>query len=241
MEHRPGQRVEPGAGIALPVDEAQQPLVQRGQGRAVLLGLPGELGHAAAIDVVTVVVQGDGHVERVASDDDVGGAGVQRHAVERGMGLDDTAVRLGGQAREDVLLGLDQPVQPGGQPAEAIGQLGPAEHQQETDHLDPGGARLRPGAHHDVAGAEGKVPPAGAVLVGRRVVPQGCRGTAGFSGSVTFPSHGTSIADGETVTPWPRQPHRTRRATAGQWPLRRFRARRCGVPAGGRGHWRRGA
>ena len=232
VQHGAGEGVEPLPGIALPVDEPHQPLVQRWEGRAPGLGVPGELRHAPAVDVGAVVVERDRHVERVAAHHDVGHPVVERHAVERGVRLDDAPTLLRGQAGEHLVDRPDQVVEPGGEDGEAIGQVHFAVDEQEADHLDPGGAGLGPGADHDVARPEGKAPPAGAVLVGRGVAVAGCGRRRRARRSVPVVTHASSIADGVPAAPWPRQPLRTRGATRGQWRVRRLRAQ----ASGGSGH-----
>ena len=133
----------------------------------------GQLAHALPVQVGALVVERDGHVEGMAGDDDVGRPGIDDHAVEGGVRLEEPPVVLRGQAGEELVLRLDQPVQPRGQLTEGRGQVGRLEDQQGADHLHPRRAALGPGADDDVAGPEGELGPAPAVLVGRPVAERG--------------------------------------------------------------------
>ena len=166
--HGARERVEVFGGVRLPVDPAAQPLVQR-RLRRFRLGRPrgaDELGLAHPVDVGAVEVKGDGRVERVAAHDDIGRPVVEGHPVERGVGLDDPPMRLRGQAGVDHLDREHQVVHPRRQDAQLVREFGRLEHQQQADHLRPGRPRARAGADDDVALAEGKTSPAGAVVVG---------------------------------------------------------------------------
>ena len=110
----PGQRVELILGDALPADPG--PSQSRGAGRAQRRSsrrrLTGELGDPLPVEVVALVVERDGHVERVASGDDVGRARVERQPVERRVGLDEPPVSLRCESARRRRRGKREPVQP---------------------------------------------------------------------------------------------------------------------------------
>ena len=64
----------------------------RGGRGCVGAGWPVSCGDPLPVEVVALVVERDGHVERVPGDHDVRGPRVERHAVERGVGLDEPPV-----------------------------------------------------------------------------------------------------------------------------------------------------
>ncbi len=155
-----------------------EPVVQRRPVHPRSRRRPGERCQPLPVDVVALVVQRHGQVERVPGDHDIGRARVERDPVERGVRLDDPPVLLGLEPAYDVLDGLDRVVEPRREHRQRRRQVRRPEHQQRADHLHPGRAALRPRADHDVAVAEPEVLPAGAVLVGRDVAKR-CRAHPG--------------------------------------------------------------
>ncbi len=192
MPHHAGQRVQLVVGIDVAVHPRQQPLPQRWSrtGRTVGLGLAREPAQPFPVDVGRLVVQRDRHVERVPGDDDVGGPGVKRHAVERRVGLDEPAVLLGGEPVVHLRTRRDQPVQPRRELRQRSRQLRGLEHQQRADHLHPRRAALGPCADHDVALPEREAKPSAAVLVGGSVTRRRRR----YLGHPTEPSHNAPAA-----------------------------------------------
>ena len=86
--------------------------------------LTGELGDPDPIEVVALVVERHGHVQRVPGHDDVGRSRVEHHSVERRVGLHEPAVVLRREVGLELVPRQDEPVHPGGQLPERGRQLG---------------------------------------------------------------------------------------------------------------------
>jgi hypothetical protein len=174
MPHHARQGVELLARPAVPVDPGKQPIPQRrshrGAHRRSISSC--ELAHALPIEVVTLVIERDRHVERVPRDDEVGRPCVDRNPIERRVRLDEPPVTLSRELRVDLVARRDQPVEPRRQRRERRRQVGRPEHQKRADHLHPRGAALRSSTDHDVAVPEREPKPPATVLV-RRPVPHG--------------------------------------------------------------------
>ena len=85
------------------------------------------------------------------------------HPVERRVGLDEPAVRLGVQVGEHVVRVAGQHVEPRREHVERQRKLVGLEHEQRADHLRPRRAALGGRADDDVAGPELEAVPAVAV------------------------------------------------------------------------------
>ncbi len=116
-----------------------------------------------------MVVPRDGDIAWVAADAHIGDPLVSRQAVERRMGLDEPAMALRVEQREDILATLGEHVELRGDLRQRPVKQGGLEDQQRADHLHPGGAALGRCADHDVAGPKHESVPARAVL-GKRVI-----------------------------------------------------------------------
>ena len=129
------------------------------------LGLAGQLPEPRAVDVVALVVERHGHVERMPGRHDVGGARIEGNPVQRRMCLDEPPVLLGGKLGIHLLARHDQVIQPRRELRERGREFWCLEDQQCADHLHPRRPGLGPGADHDVAVPEREAEPPGAVLV----------------------------------------------------------------------------
>ena len=152
------------------VDPALQRLRQRRarRWRRIVRGGIGpaeQATHRIAVDVVALVPQGDVHVPRVTTHDDVRRPGVDRHSVEGRVRLDESTVPLSLQPSYDLVDRRDLVVDPRRQAGQRGREVRVLEDEQRADHLHPGGAALGPGGDHDVTVAEGELLPPRTVLV----------------------------------------------------------------------------
>ena len=117
-----------------------------------------ELVAPLPVDVLEVAVHRHCDVEWVSADDDVAGVEVEGDAVERCVGLEHSTMPLRCKTCVDNALGFDVPVDPWRHPGKGCREWS-AVDEQEADHLHPGGAALRTGAHDDVVRAVLEVDP----------------------------------------------------------------------------------
>jgi hypothetical protein len=82
------------------------------QGRLCRLGAAGQRPDLCAVEVIALVVERHGRVERMAGRHDVGGAGVEGNPVQRRVRLDEAPVLLGGKPGVHLLTWRDQVIQP---------------------------------------------------------------------------------------------------------------------------------
>ena len=163
------------------LDEVLQPLLGIGGGDpgrdVAVVGridrLGPELPHPVHVEVLVVMLHGDRDVPRVTTDDDVGGPGIERQPVERGVGLDEPPVVLRVVHRHDVVDRARLHVEPRRELAERSRELRAVEDEQGAEHLGPRRAALGWRADHDVARPEPEAQPAVAVGDERAVAHAG--------------------------------------------------------------------
>jgi hypothetical protein len=124
----------------------------------------------AEVGVFDMVVHRQPHVARVPPDAEVRDRRIVGYPVERRVGLNEPAVRLGFQVREHVCAGASHQVDPRRERVQRQRELRFLQYEQGADHLRPRRPALRRGANDDVAGAELEAVPAVAV-VHTRLVP----------------------------------------------------------------------
>ena len=129
-------------------------------------GLLAGLEERADVHVVDVVVDRQRNVAGVAPDADVGDRRIVGYPVERRVGLDEPAVRLGLQVREHLRAGAGHHVDPRREPVQRERELRFLQDEQRADHLRPRRPALRRRSDDDVAGSKLEAVPAVAVVHG---------------------------------------------------------------------------
>jgi len=127
----------------------------------------------ADVGVADMAVHRQPHVARVPPDADVRDRRIAGYPVERRVGLDEPAVRLGFQVREHVCAGASHHVDPRRERVQRERELRFLQDEQGADHLRPRRPALWRGADDDVAGAELEAVPAAAVVHTRLVAAHG--------------------------------------------------------------------
>ena len=128
---------------------------------------------APTIRVVDVVVDRQRNVAGVTPYADVGDRRIVGYPVERRVGLDEPAVRLGLQVREHLRAGPGHHVDPRREPVQRERELRFLQDEQRADHLRPRRPALRRRSDDDVARAKLKAVPAVAVVDGPLVAAHG--------------------------------------------------------------------
>ena len=95
----------------------------------------GQLTHPFPVEVSTLVIERHGHVQGMASRDQVSHLLHDRQSIKWGVGLDEPAVILTGEQSVDIATGSAEPVEPWWDAGESIGELRGLEDQEGADHL----------------------------------------------------------------------------------------------------------